>query len=317
MRMALKNSFGLISVLAGLIALFSLSSEYFFSWLTLQTILNQIPALTVISVGMTLVLIIAGIDLSVGSTLALAGAVTGVIIVDFDAAFSVALIGGVAIGGLVGFINGLLSSYWRIPSFVVTLGMLEIARGAAYQVTDSQTKYLGSQVESLGAALPGVGISLSLVVALLVVIVGQWVLSKTVFGRYIIAIGTNEKAVYLSGINAKKIKMAVFIIAGTLAGLAGVLQLSYLQSADPNAGIGMELSAIAAVVIGGTSLMGGRGSVVNAFLGVLIIAVIQTGLAQLGISEPMKRVVTGSVIIAAVLLDAMRGKGSLRPKAAI
>ena len=127
-------------------------------------------------------------------------------------------------------------------------------------------------------------------------------------GRYAIAVGSNEEAVHLSGINVARIKLAVFGVAGLLAGLGGLFHVGYLQSADPNAGIGLELSAIAAVVIGGTSLAGGKGSVVNTFLGVLIIAVLQAGLAQIGASEPSKRVVTGLVIIAAVIIDVYRNR---------
>jgi ribose transport system permease protein len=127
-----------------------------------------------------------------------------------------------------------------------------------------------------------------------------------VFGRYLVAIGTNAEAVRLSGIDPRPVVAAVFGVSGALAGLGGVFHLAYLESADPNSGIGLELSAVAAVVIGGTSLMGGRGSVVSSFLGVLIIAVLQSGLAQVGATEPAKRIVTGVVIVAAVILDAWR-----------
>jgi ribose transport system permease protein len=142
----------------------------------------------------------------------------------------------------------------------------------------------------------------------IVVLLAQLVLTRTVFGRYVIAVGSNEEAVELSGINVSRIKMAVFGLAGLLAGLGGLFHVGYLQSADPNAGIGLELSAIAAVVIGGTSLSGGKGSVINTFLGVLIIAILQTGLAQIGASEPSKRVITGLVIVAAVIIDVYRNR---------
>lgn len=300
------NSLGLIAVLAVLIIFFSNMSGYFFSTTTFRTLVNQIPALTVIAVGMTYVLLIAGIDLSVGSVMALCAAVMGVLIADHEWPVFAALVVSLLVGLLSGITNGFISARWRIPSFVVTLGMLEIARGGAYLATNSQTKYLGDPVAFIGDPVSGLGVSAALIGAILVVIVAQFVLSKTVFGRYMIAIGTNEEAVRLAGINPVKWKVAVFAIAGLLAGLGGVFQLGYLQSADPNAGIGLELSAIAAVVIGGTSLSGGRGSVVNSFLGVLIIAVMQTGLAQLGVSEPSKRIVTGLVIVAAVLFDQYR-----------
>ena len=300
------DSIGLLGVLVLLIALFSFMSDYFFSAVTFRTLVNQVPALTVIAVGMTFVLLIGGIDLSVGSVMALCASVMGVLMADLQWPLLLALVASLAVGLFCGCANGLVSAKWHIPSFVVTLGMLEIARGSGYLVTGSETKYLGSSVAFLGEPVPVLGVSVSFLGALLVVIVAQFVLLKTVFGRYMIAIGTNEEAVRLSGINPVLWKVTVFAIAGLLAGLGGVFQLGYLQSADPNAGIGLELSAIAAVVIGGTSLSGGRGSVINSFIGVLIIAVMQTGLAQLGVSEPSKRIITGAVIVAAVLLDQYR-----------
>ncbi len=300
------NSLGLVAVLLVLILFFGFVSDYFFSAVTFRTLANQIPALTVIAVGMTFVLLIAGIDLSVGSVMALCAAVMGVLIVDQQTSIFLALMSALLVGLICGTINGFISAKWGIPSFVVTLGMLEIARGGAYLATNSETKYLGESVGFIGSPIPAFGISFALVAAIFVVILAQWILSKTLFGRYMIAIGTNEEAVRLSGVNPLFWKVLVFALAGLLAGLGGIFQLGYLQSADPNAGIGLELAAIAAVVIGGTSLSGGRGSVVNSFLGVLIIAVMQSGLAQLGVSEPSKRIITGMVIIVAVLFDQFR-----------
>ena len=300
------NSLGLVAVLGLLVLLFSLQSDYFFSAVTFRTLANQIPTLTVIAVGMTYVLLVAGIDLSVGSVMALCAALMGVLMVDVGWSLPAALFASLGAGLACGLTNGFISAHWRIPSFVVTLGMLEIARGGAYLVTDSQTRYLGGAVGAIGDPLPGLGLSPALLAALAVVAVAQFLLLRTVFGRYLVAIGTNEEAARLSGVRTARWKALVFAIAGLLAALGGVFQLGYLQSADPNAGIGLELSAIAAVVIGGTSLSGGRGSVVNSFLGVLIIAVMQTGLAQLGVSEPGKRIITGAVIIVAVLIDQYR-----------
>jgi ribose transport system permease protein len=257
---------------------------------------------------MTFVLIIAGIDLSVGSVMALSGSVLGLAIMDLSVPLWVAGSLCLATGLACGVFNGVIVTRWGVPSFIVTLGMLEIARGGAYLVTDSQTKYIGASVESISAPLPGINLSPALFLAVLVVIIGQIVLSRTVFGRRLVAVGTNEEAVHLSGINVNRLKLAVFMLAGALAALGGLFHVGYLQSADPNAGIGLELTAIAAVVVGGTSLSGGRGSVVNTFIGVLIIAVLQTGLAQIGASEPTKRVITGLVIIAAVILDVYRNR---------
>ncbi len=300
--------FGLLGALLLLILFFGLQSQYFWSPLTFTTLANQIPALTVIAVGMTFVLIIAGIDLSVGSVMALSGAVFGLALMDMNAPLWLAGILCLATGLACGAFNGLVVTRWSVPSFIVTLGMLEIARGGAYLATDSQTKYIGAAVELISAPLPGINLSPALFLAIAVVILGQFLLSRTIFGRRMIAVGTNEEAVHLSGINVARIKLIVFSIGGMLAGLGGLFHVGYLQSADPNAGIGLELSAIAAVVVGGTSLSGGKGSVVNTLLGVLIIAVLQTGLAQIGASEPTKRVITGLVIIAAVILDVYRNR---------
>ena len=304
-----REYLGLLGVLLGLVVLFSLKSEHFFSLITFTTLANQLPTLTVIAVGMTFVLIVAGIDLSVGSVMAFSGAVLGVALVDASLPLWIACVLCICTGLLCGGINGFISTHWSIPSFIVTLGMLEIARGGAYLATDSQTKYIGSTVEAISAPLAGIGLSPALLLSVAVVICGQLILSRTVFGRYMIAIGSNEEAVRLTGINIRLWKWLVFAIAGLLAGLGGLFHVAYLQSADPNAGIGLELAAIAAVVIGGTSLAGGKGSVINTFLGVLIIAVLQTGLAQIGVSEPSKRVITGSVIIVAVVLDVYRNRG--------
>ncbi len=147
---------------------------------------------------------------------------------------------------------------------------------------------------------------------MVLVVVGQLVLSRTVFGRCVVGIGTNEEAMRLAGVDPRPIRVIVFAMTGLLAGLAGLMQSARLEGADPNAGTGMELQVIAAVVIGGTSLMGGRGSVVNTAFGVLIIAVLEAGLAQVGASEPSKRIITGSVIVAAVIVDTLRQRRAAR-----
>ena len=305
-RQVLVERIGLLSALALLVLLFGILSNAFFSARTLVSIANQIPDLTLIAVGMTLVLISGGIDLSVGSVLALCSAVVGVLMVDTGAPLTVALSLALLAGLACGLLSGTITVMAGLPSFIVTLGMLEIARGGAYLISDSQTKYVGQKVEVFAEALPFVGVSLSFVVAITVVVLAHLLVTRTVFGRYIVAIGTNEEAVRMSGINTRPYRVAVFGISGILCALAAVAQTSRLASADPNAAIGLELSAIAAAVIGGTSLMGGRGSVINTFIGVLIIAVLQTGLASVGASEPSKRVITGAVIVAAALLDVWR-----------
>jgi ribose transport system permease protein len=301
----------LLGIWLGLLLLFGAVSRNFLTAQALGTLANRIPPLAVIAVGMTFVLIIGSIDLSVGSVLGFCGATLGMAMVDWHWPLWAAGALCVWLGVTAGALNGLVSVRLGIPSFIVTLGMLEIARGLAYLTTHSQTKYIGAAVEGLSKS--GVlGLSPAFLLAVLVVAAGQVVLSRTVFGRYLIAIGTNEQAVRLAGVDPRPAKTAVFALLGLLTGAAAVFHTSHLGAADPNAGVGLELSAIAAVVIGGTSLMGGRGSVVNSFFGVLIIATLEAGLAQAGASEPAKRVITGAVIVVAVVLDAWRRRLSSR-----
>jgi ribose transport system permease protein len=240
-----------------------------------------------------------------GSVLALSSAVLGVAVLRGHWPVWAAILAALVTGGFCGLINGVVTVAWRLPSFIVTLGMLEVARGATYLVTRSQTQYIGAPIERVAEASL-LGLSFPFLLAVALVVVGELMLTRTVFGRYLIAIGTNEEAVRLSGIDPRPVKVVVF----TLCGLAAVVQTSRLASADPNAGSGAELQAIAAAVVGGTSLMGGRGSVVRSLLGVLIIAVLGAGLAQVGASEPAKRVITGSLIVAAVVLDHYRQRAA-------
>jgi ribose transport system permease protein len=260
---------------------------------------------------MTFVLIIAGIDLSIGSVMALSGAVLGIGVVNWGVPLPVGVVLCLLTGLACGAANGLIVIRWTLPSFIVTLGMLEAARGAAYLVTDSRTIYISS-IDVLTEPVAG-GLSTPFFLAIAVVIVGQLVLSRTVFGRYLIAIGSNEEAVRLSGIDPRPYKLAVFALSGLLAAVAAVIQTARMSSANPNTATGFELQVIAAVVIGGTSLMGGRGSVVRSFFGVLIIAVLGAGLAQVGAQEYTKRLITGCVIVAAVILDQYRHRTRRTP----
>jgi ribose transport system permease protein len=299
---------GLGAVLVALTFAFSLSTERFLTVATLRTIANQLPESVIAAVGLTFVLVIAGIDLSVGSVLALCSAVLGVSMLRLDLGLPLAAVLALGTGLACGAANGLLSVGFGLPSFIVTLGTLEMARGATYLVTRSQTQYVGSAVEVVTRA-ELLGLQAPFFGAMALVAVGQVALSRTVFGRYAAAIGTNEEAVRLSGVDPRPVKVAVFMVSGLCAGLAGIVHTARLASSDPNAAVGFELQAIAAVVVGGTSLMGGRGSVVGSLLGALIIAVLGAGLAQAGAQEPTKRLVTGAVIIAAVVADHFRRRG--------
>lgn len=304
----LKNYLGLIGALVAMCVMFAFLSENFLSTATFITLSNDIPPLVVMSVGMTFILIIGGIDLSVGSVMALAASMLSMAMVRWGWPLYAAAPLGVVVAAACGTLTGLVSVHWRIPSFIVSLGVLEIARGLAYQVTNSRTEYIGSAVDVISSPVL-LGMSPAFLSAIAIVIIAQLVLTRTVLGRYWIGIGTNEEAVRLSGVNPNPSKILAFALMGALAGIAALFQVSRLEAADPNGGVGMELQVIAAVVIGGTSLMGGRGSIVSTFIGVLIISVLEAGLAQVGVSEPMKRIITGAVIVVAVILDTYRRRG--------
>ena len=257
---------------------------------------------------MTLVIITGGIDLSAGSVLALSGAVFGLLLTSTGMPIAAAAFGALMTGAACGLVNGSVTVRWRLPSFLVTLAMLEMARGGAYLVTHSQTIYLGARVDVISSDLVA-GLTAPVLLAVAVVGGGEFVLRRMVFGRQLLAVGTNEESAHLAGISPGRVRLAAFTIAGALAGLAAVVQAGRLAAVDPNAGTGLELEAIAAVVIGGASLTGGRGSVVNSALGALIILVLGAGLAQMGVQEPTRRLVTGAVIVGSAILDHYRGRG--------
>lgn len=297
---------GLLVAIAVLVLFFGAMTKNFFTATTLITVANTIPDITVVAVGMTLVLIAGGIDLSVGSVMAFSGSLLGVLLLSHKWPLAMAAGGAVLLGAVCGGLNGWISAYFRIPAFIVTLGMLEVARGGASWMTDSTTQYVGSSLGWVSEPLPAIGLSVSFLLSIMIVLLGQWMLHRTVLGRLAIAVGTNAESVRMSGISTTPILVSLYCISGALCGVAAIMQSSKLSTVDPNAGVGMELSAIAACVIGGTSLRGGHGSVISTFFGVLVISILQTGLAQMGVSDPIKRMITGGVIILAVLIDAMR-----------
>ena len=309
-RKSIWSYLGLLPALLAMIIFFSIKSQNFLTWGTFQMIANQIPALAVMATGMTYVLIIGGIDLSVGSVLAFSAAVMGMAMVKLGINMPLAIIMGLAIGLACGAITGVIT-VWGIPSFIMSLGMLEMARSGAYFATDQRTEYIGGDIGIISEPLI-YGISPAFLAAIVIIIAGQVVLTRTVLGRKMIGIGTNEEAMRLAGIDPRPIKIGVFALMGVLAAIGGVFQTSRAEAADPGAGTGMELQVIAAVVIGGTSLMGGRGSVFATFVGVLIMAVLETGLAQIGASEQVKRFITGLIIIAAVGFDVYRTRMQVR-----
>ncbi len=309
---ALVNRAGIGLALVGLVVFFSVSTEHFLSANNMTNILTQITINLILAVGMTFVILIGGIDLSVGSVMAFAAVIAGKVLAmpELGVAEAVALatIAGLLGGVVCGLLNGYLSARWAIPSFIITLGMLNIARGAALQVTNAQTVYdFPKEFSEFGASLIA-GVPVVFILALLLVAVAWLILNKTVLGRMIYSIGSNEEAVRLAGHSVFRYKLIAFTICGLCAGIAAMVYMARLNIASPIAGIGFELNAIAAVIIGGASLNGGRGSVIGTLLGAFIIGVLANGLILLGLSDFMRQMITGVVLIVAVLLDQFRAR---------
>ncbi|SNT73767.1 ABC transporter permease [Paracoccus seriniphilus] len=309
---AILNNAGIGLALLLVIAFFSVTTEHFLSSNNITNILTQITINLILAVGMTFVILIGGIDLSVGSVMAFAAVVAGKAItlpgLGVTELILLACLAGVLAGLVCGILNGVLSAYWSLPSFIITLGMLNIARGAALQISGAQTIYSFPFVfEEFGSKLI-YGVPVVFLLALLLVLIAWFVLNRTVFGRLIYGIGNNEEAVRLAGHPVFWYKVAAFTICGLTAGIAAIVYMARLSIASPIAGIGFELNAIAAVIIGGTSLSGGRGSVIGTLLGAFIIGVLANGLILIGLSDFMRQMITGVVIIIAVILDHYRAR---------
>ncbi|EMB14175.1 ABC transporter permease [Rhodopirellula europaea] len=304
----------LIALAVMLIAM-SLLSDSFFTPENGLNILRQISVNLSLSIGMTLIILTGGIDLSVGAILALSGAVAagllknGIVIEPLGVKLQFTVIGsivsGLLVGSAAGLFNGIAVTRFKLPPFVATLGMFSIARGLTMLWTG------GFPVTGLGSSFGYIGTGVLLGIPVPVWITGGLVgvfvalTRKTRFGRHVYAVGGNERASLLTGLPVDRIKIAVYTLGGLLAGMAGLIVTARLDSAQPNAGLGYELDSIAAVVIGGTSLSGGRGSVMGTVLGCLIIGVLNNGLFLLNVSPFWQQVVKGFVILAAVAVDRM------------
>ena len=309
-KLSIKSMSNTIVVLAALVVLciaLSLASPYFATKNNLINLVLQAAINATLACGMTFVILTGGIDLSVGSIVAFAGILLGVML-KAEIPLAVALLGCVLIGGICGLVNGLLVTRINLPPFISTLGMMSIARGGALYIADGRAisgfsgklNYIGS-----GTIL---GIPVMILIMALTFLIGLFVLKFTRAGRYIYAIGGNVEATRLSGINTNRYTTLVYVICGLTAGLAAVLLTSRLDSAQPVAGEGYELDAIAATVIGGTSLSGGEGKLSGTIIGALIIAVLNNGLNLLNVSSYIQQIVIGLVIILAVTFDRIRSK---------
>ena len=299
-----------------IIVFFSVFAPRFASLANLSNILTQISINTVIAVGMTFVILLGGIDLSVGAVLALCTVVAGLTMTSTafpePVAIGLAVLASLAVGSAAGLFNGFVAERWKIHSFIVTLGMLNIARGAALQISGSRTIFSFPAGFNQFGTQTILGVPVIFVIALTLVFLGRFVLVRTVFGRIIYAIGNNEEAVRLSGHTPSFYKIAAFTITGLCVGVAAIMYMLRLNIASPILGVGFELNAIAAVVIGGTSMSCGKGSMIGTFLGACIIGVLNNGLLLLGMGDFARQMVTGFIIIFAVIIDTYRVRLSVQ-----
>lgn len=310
MKLDFKSFLMKYKSLVGLIVLCLIVSIIAPRFLTLGNITNvltQVSVNAIIALGMTFVILTGGIDLSVGSTVAITGAVAAYM-VKGNVNVLVAVILAIIIGAAIGYLNGFIVARGKIQAFIATLATMTIFRGVTYVFTN------GNPISGLGNSFMVIGnkklagLPLPVIFMILVFIIAAYVITQTRFGRYVYAIGGNEDSARLSGISTSKIKNLVYMISGITAAISGIIVTSRIGSASPNSGTGFELDAIAAVVLGGTSLAGGEGQILGTIIGAVIIGVLNNALNLLNVSPFYQSIVKGAVILLAVLVDKKNNK---------
>jgi ribose transport system permease protein len=311
LRAQLQQSLA-FATLVVLLIFFSFASNNFFTWSNISGILLSTAVIGILALGTTFVIITGGIDLSIGTGMTLAAVMTGIFLVNLQLPLLVGVLGGIATGALMGFVNGVNIAILKLPPFIATLAMMLIAQGLALVISGVRPIYFsgveGFKNIALGTLIPG--LPNAVLILFLLAIVAYLMLSKTILGRYTFAIGSNEEASRLSGVNTRKWKILIYTVAGIFTGIAGVVIAARLDSAQPQLGVGYELQAIAAVIIGGTSLLGGRGSIMGTLIGALIMSVLINGLRIMSIQTEWQNVVVGIVILVAVFTDSLRQRRS-------
>lgn len=301
-----KEIIGLVVSFIALSVLLSFLSPHFLDGSNLANIGRQISINMIIAIGMTYVIISGGIDLSVGSILAVVSVVVASLMKNYGLDMYTSILAGLVLGGLMGLINGVVISNFKIPPFIATLGMMTIARGIAFVYTDAYPisgfsgsfTYIG-QGKALGIPVP-------IIITIIAVLIGIFILKNTIIGNHIFGLGNNEESARLAGISIKKTQLFIYTFCGVMTAISAIIVTSRLDSGQPNIGTSYELDAIAAVVLGGTSLSGGKGSIIGTVLGALIIGVLNNGMNLLNVSPYYQLIVKGLVILLAVGMNTMR-----------
>ncbi len=300
-----------------LFVFFSAMDSNFMSWSNISGILLSTAVIGVLALGTTFVITTGGIDLSIGTGMTLCSVMAGVFLTNMGLPLPVGVAGGILTGAVIGFINGFNVAVLGIPPFIATLAMMMAAEGLALVISDTAPIYFtevpGFTDISLGSIFPGFDLPNAVLVFFAMAIIGGVVMTKTILGRYAVSMGSNEEATRISGVNVTRWKILVYTFAGAFTGVAGVLIAARLNSAQPSLGMGYELQAIAAVVIGGTSLSGGRGTLLGTVIGALIMSVLTNGIRIMSVPQEWQTVITGGVILLAVYADNLRRKKVQEP----
>lgn len=320
----LIQKFAALGSLVALTAVFSLTSPAFFTIDNAMTIGLQVTSIGLLGIGATCVIITGGIDLSVGSVLALSGVVASLAVKNYDFPIWLAMLAGILTGTICGLLNGIAVTRLKLPPFIATLGMMLIARGFALQITGARAVSglgdafgeLGNgslfRIESIGAdGFPNVtfpGIPYPVILMVVIAIAVAYMLNRSVLGRHIYAVGSNADAARLSGVNVDRVTTFTYVLSGALAGLTGCVLMSRLVTGQPNEGVMYELDAIASAVIGGTSLIGGVGTISGTAIGAFVIGILRNGLNMNGVSAFIQQIIIGFVILGTVWIDQLRNR---------
>nr|WP_246320481.1 ABC transporter permease [Paenibacillus qinlingensis] len=291
-----------------LVLIFSLSSSNFFQFDNLVAIMLSTAVIGVLALGSTFVIITSGIDLAVGTVMTFSAVMAGVIITTWQLPMPLGILGGILAGAICGLISGLLVAKMKIPPFIATLAMMMVTKGLSLVISGAKPIYFNDTPAfteiSMGSIITG--IPNAILIFFGAALVASIILTKTIIGRYNFALGSNEESTRLSGVNVDYWKIVIYTLTGVFSGIAGIMMASRLNSAQPALGSGYELEAIAAVVIGGTSLSGGKGSILGTVIGALIMSVLTNGLRILSVKQEWQTVIVGIVIVLAVYADMMR-----------
>lgn len=304
-----KENMGILIGLLVLCIIISVINPEFLSTNNLMNVLRQTSTNMYLAIAMTMVIILGGIDLSVGSIIAVTGVATTMLIALAGFPIWLAVIAGLLVGMLFGAFNGYVVATTIIPPFIVTLATMNIARGAAYVITDGKpVRVMSDSFNNIGSGYVGGVIPMPVIYLIVIIIIAYLIMNKTKLGRYMYAVGGNSEAAKYAGINIKKIQIFAYTFSGLMAGIAGVVLSSRMFSGQPTAGNMAELDAIAAVVLGGTSMTGGSGRIGGTVIGALIIGILSNGLNLMGVSSFWQYIIKGVVILVAVYADVVKKK---------